>query len=202
MVDPVFLVDGCVAGRWKVERGALQLEPFGRLAPWRGARSWRKASVWRHSPRERARPHDAGAEPRAARAPAPPEALPPAADPSPGAGRRNPGAVRAVDVHRPLVAPGRVPPRRPDPCPRAPARDPGDADAVDDPRRLGGRLLAARGGHPRRPARVVGARAKRYVADLDMEQAARSSARRSSTGRGAGTSSSSFSAPSTRNGPR
>ena len=33
MVDPVFLVDGCVAGRWKVERGALQLEPFGRLAP-------------------------------------------------------------------------------------------------------------------------------------------------------------------------
>jgi uncharacterized protein YcaQ len=31
MVDPVFLVDGFVAGRWRLERGAVALAPFGRL---------------------------------------------------------------------------------------------------------------------------------------------------------------------------
>jgi len=31
-VDAVFLVDGFVAGRWKLTRGRLTLEPFGRLA--------------------------------------------------------------------------------------------------------------------------------------------------------------------------
>jgi hypothetical protein len=31
MVDPTFLVDGFVAGQWRLERGTLQLEPFGRL---------------------------------------------------------------------------------------------------------------------------------------------------------------------------
>ena len=32
IVDPVFLVDGFVAGRWQVAGGAVQLEPFRRLA--------------------------------------------------------------------------------------------------------------------------------------------------------------------------
>jgi hypothetical protein len=31
MVDPVFLVDGFVAGRWHAEGGSVRLEPFGRL---------------------------------------------------------------------------------------------------------------------------------------------------------------------------
>ena len=28
---PSFLVDGAVAGRWRHERGRIELEPFGRL---------------------------------------------------------------------------------------------------------------------------------------------------------------------------
>jgi hypothetical protein len=31
IVDPVFLVDGFVAGRWRVERARVELEPFGKL---------------------------------------------------------------------------------------------------------------------------------------------------------------------------
>jgi len=28
---PTFLVDGVVAGRWKLDRGRVRIEPFGRL---------------------------------------------------------------------------------------------------------------------------------------------------------------------------
>ena len=71
--------------------------------------------------------------------------------------RRPAGPVRAVDVHRLLVPPGRLRPGPADGRPRGPPRRPGHAAAGHHPPRLTGRLLAAEPGRPPRPAAVVGA---------------------------------------------
>ena len=73
--------------------------------------------------------HAAGAQPRAARAPAAARARAAAAPARARARRRDPGAVRAVDVRRAVVAARGLRARRADARARAPQRRPGDADA-------------------------------------------------------------------------
>src|SRR4051812_43964258 len=97
-------------------------------------------------------PDPARAQPGAPGASTAPRALAGAAAASAGAGGRHPGAVRAVDVHRPLVAPAGSGARRGHARTRTPLLDPGDADALDHPPRLGRGLLGVlardRGGPP------------------------------------------------------
>ena len=97
-----------------------------------------------------------GAQPRAARAPAAARAGPAAAAARARAGRRDPGAVRAVDVHRAVVAARGLRARRADRRARAARGRAGDADAQHDPPRLAARLLAVRAGDPRGAAGAAG----------------------------------------------
>ena len=71
--------------------------------------------------------------------------------------RRDPGAVRALDVHRAVVAPGRLRARRAHACARAGQRRPGHAAAGDDPPGLARGLLADGQRDPRGPAGELGA---------------------------------------------
>ena len=105
-----------------------------------------------------AHPDAAGAQPGAAGAPAAARARPDAAAEGARADRRDPGAVRAVDVHRAVVAARGLRARRAHARARAPLGHPGDADAPHHPPRLARRLLAAGARGPRRPPRPLAAR--------------------------------------------
>src|SRR5207244_12686374 len=69
--------------------------------------------------------------------------------------RRDPGAVRALDVRGPLVSDRRLPQERSRPRPRSANGRPGHADAGDDPPRLAAGLLALRARRRRTAPRVV-----------------------------------------------
>ena len=123
----------------------------GRRAGGRVRRSRRRARRRAVSERVLSR---ARAQSRAARAPAPARARH-ALDPAcAGAHERPPGAVRAVDVHRAVVASGGLRARRADPRARAPQRRAGDAHALDHP--LSSRRATT--GRSRSPSSARGAR--------------------------------------------
>src|SRR4051812_28854070 len=98
----------------------------------------------RRSPRDLADGLSAGAEPGAARSAGAAGAESGAAAADARADGRAAGAVRAVDVHRPVVAARGLRERGADPRARTAVGDPGHLDADHDPSRFGRGLLAAR----------------------------------------------------------
>ena len=103
-VQQTFLVDGFVAGFWHLVTAASSSTRSSRCPRASGASWSAKRRRWPRSTRERTRPHAARAESSAARAAAAARALALAAPARRRADGRDPGAVRALGVHRPLVA--------------------------------------------------------------------------------------------------